>query len=80
MEDRSTFSILRSCNSTGWRPATRNCTEDVRYTKLSSQSPLQVEMGDISLGKVRLGPPDPRVLVGLELLQETKTRLCGEQC
>lgn len=42
-EDRSTFSTLLSCSSTGWRPATRSCTEDVRYTKLSSQSPLRAE-------------------------------------
>ena len=43
-EDRSTFSTLLS-SSTGCRPATRSCTEDVRYTKLSSQSPLRVEKG-----------------------------------
>lgn len=54
-EDRSTFSILRSCSSTGWRPATRSCTEDVRYTKLSSQSPLQAEIGATGLSLGRLG-------------------------
>lgn len=54
-EDRSTFSILRSCSSTGWRPATRSCTEDVRYTKLSSQSPLQAEVGAVSPSLGRLG-------------------------
>lgn len=45
MEDRSTFSTLLSCSSTGCRPATWTCTEDVRYTKLSSQSPLRAQKG-----------------------------------
>lgn len=50
-EDRSTFSTLLSCSSTGCRPATWSCTEDVRYTNLSSQSPLRGEEGvNISLG------------------------------
>lgn len=50
-EDRSTFSTLLSCSITGCRPATRSCTEDVRYTKLSSQSPLRAQKGmDVSLG------------------------------
>lgn len=44
-EDRSTFSTLLSCSSTGRRPATRSRMDDVRYTKLSSQSPLRAETG-----------------------------------
>lgn len=54
IEDRSTFSILLSCSSTGCRPATWSCTDDVRYTKLSSQSPLWVEKAvDVSVRRAQ---------------------------
>lgn len=92
MEDRSTFSTLLSCSCTGCRPATWSCTEDVRYTKLSSQSPLQAQSGWTSAS----GAPDkggphlaPRNLVGLVPLWETRaltvpwggsSRDPGERC
>lgn len=70
-EDRSTFSTLLSCSSTGCRPATWSCTEDVRYTKLSSQSPLWAEKGVSSSLRGAPGQGWGR-LVGLVLLWETR--------
>ena len=42
-DERSTFTILLSSKSTGWRPATLIWTEEVLYTNPSSQSPLGAE-------------------------------------
>lgn len=42
-DERSMFTILLSSKSTGWRPATLSWTEEVLYTKPSSQSPLGAE-------------------------------------